>query len=70
MADARTVAVDRAEEMGAGGRRGTARRDGLDALPLTPSSERNRGARGGDDRWGHLVSERGERRGGLGCLGR
>ena len=41
----------------------------LDALPLTPSSEMNRGARGGDDRWGHLVSESGEeRRVGLGWV--
>ena len=28
------------------------------------------GREGGDDKWGHPVSERGERRGGLGRLGR
>ena len=65
---ARTVAVIRAEGMGAGERRwdGLKRRRSTRFL-LMPSSE----TKGGDDRWAPPVSESSEeRRGGLGYLRR
>ena len=69
---ARTVAVIRAERMGAGERRwdgSTGRRS--TRLLLTPSSETNGMGEGRDDRWAPPVSESGEeRRGGLGRLWR